>query len=91
MLVSVDLDADFSRGVHTQQCNRHFPRPTLYHRFACIDFGRPTLAAHRSRFMQNRGSGFPRMHLPLRLVNKLVVDAPKPSRWHHAHGVDPVE
>jgi hypothetical protein len=28
MLVSLKLDADFSRGVHTQQGNRHFPRPT---------------------------------------------------------------
>ena len=28
MLVSLKLDADFSRGVHTQQGNRQFPRPT---------------------------------------------------------------
>jgi hypothetical protein len=28
MLVSLELDADFSRGVHPQQCNRPFLRPT---------------------------------------------------------------
>jgi hypothetical protein len=31
MLVSLKLGSDFSRGVHTQQFNRHFPRPTPQH------------------------------------------------------------
>ena len=41
--------------------------------------------------MQNRRYGLLRMYLPRRLVNKPAADAPNPSGWHHARGVDPVE
>src|SRR5215217_3674172 len=32
-----------------------------------------------------------RIPLPRTTVNKLPVNAPHPSGWHHAHGVDPLE
>jgi hypothetical protein len=46
------------------------------------------LAAHPSEFMQDRGYGLSRMHLPRRLVNKSAVNAPASSEWHHAHGAN---
>src|ERR671916_6881 len=33
----------------------------------------------------------PRIPLPRTPVNTLPVNAPNPSGWHHAHGIDPLE
>ena len=41
--------------------------------------------------MRDIGYELPRTPLPGTWVNKLPVNAPNPSGWHHAHDVDPVE
>jgi hypothetical protein len=91
MLISTKPDADILRGGAVERIG-HLLFATYPHpRIACIDSGRHTLVAHRSGFIQNRSYGFSGMHLPLRLLNKLPVGAPKPSGWHHTHGVGPIE
>ncbi len=77
MLASVNLGADFSVGCAGKRIGYS------------LSATHPHPAIRES--MQNRSYGLLRMHLPRRLVNKLLVDAPNPSGWHHAHGVDPVE
>jgi len=37
------------------------------------------------------GAELRRIPLPRTWVNTLPVNAPNPTGWHHAHGVDPLE
>jgi hypothetical protein len=91
MLVFIELAADFSRGCAGMRLGyillATHPHPGIRE----SRHWRHVLAAHRSGFMQNRGYGLSRMHLPRRLVNKAALNATDSLGWHHAHGVSPKE
>src|SRR5829696_6222853 len=59
--------------------------------------GRRSLATHilavkiDSAAAHFHGFGVARQGPWITSVNKLPVNAPHPSGWHHAHGVDPLE
>jgi hypothetical protein len=92
VLVFAKPGPDFSRGCTVERIGLSLFATHPHHAaIREVTLGDTPWLPHRSGFMQVRSCGLSRMYLPRRLVNKLAVDAPESTGWHHAHGVDPVE